>query len=454
MKKIFALFLAFFLLVSLASAINITVTSEGIEEVLIRESTDPTIYDLTVTNHGPTDSFKIFSFVGVEMTPSENFEIKAGQTETIRVQAYPSEKIRENYRDWFLFEYRIAGEEPGTYRDKLRIKLVPLAEIIEVEPVTIMPDEDELILTVQNLEDKDLDSLTLTFKSGFFEHTEVVSFKPFQQRQITVQINKDIGSIKAGQYVLTTEIEYKDIKAEAESQINYLEQGGIATSRDSSGIIVIKTEVTKENVGNVASLATIEQDKNLVSRLFTTFSSTPTTVERKGFTVKYYWNKELQPGESFSVISTTNYTFPVIFIILIILAIIWVRVQARTDLILKKRIQFVRTRSGEFALRIRIKAKSRKNLTDIRITDIIPGTTKLHDKSTFPPASIDEKTRRIHWNLNSMAKGEERTFSYLIYSKIRIVGSFSLPIAHASYKSDNRQKFVSSNRTSFAAEGN
>jgi len=149
----------------------------------------------------------------------------------------------------------------------------------------------------------------------------------------------------------------------------------------------------------------------------------------------------------------TNYTFPFLLLLLAIGLILFVRIKTQTDLVLKKRVQFVRTKGGEFALRVRLKAKARNNMEDVKITDHIPGTTQIHEKMIYPHAEVDEKTRRILWNIKSMRKGEERTFSYVIYSKMKIFGSFELPIAHASYKSDNQQKHVSSNKTSFAAEG-
>ncbi|NCO11658.1 hypothetical protein GW924_03580 [Candidatus Pacearchaeota archaeon] len=455
MKKLIFLPLIFALLLSVASAINISVQEVPMTDVIIKEVEESAIFDLTIENLGPADSFQIYSFVGVDIKPSEKFRIGAGESQTIRIQATPSESIRKNYRDWFLFEYRIAGMDPGTYKDKLKIKLIPLEEALDIGEVIVFPDKDEAVITVINNEDKQMDNLILRFDSDFFEYSEAFSLSPFQSRNITVQISKNIQSLSAGEYELNTEVEYKGASAEVESRINYLEHGGILTTRDSEGFIVVKTELTKENVGNVPSVAEIKESKNIVSRLFTTFTTIPTSVERKGFFVEYSWQEELQPGESLAVTMRTNYTFPFILLILIIIAIAWVRIKTQTDLVLKKRVQFVRTKGGEFALRIRLKAKARKNLQDVKIIDHIPGTTKLHAKTMFPPAtSVDEKTRRIHWNLPSMRKGEERTFSYVIYSNISIVGSFELPLAHASYKSEDKQKFVSSNQTSFAAEGN
>lgn len=453
MKKLYFLLLII-LCAAVVSAANVTVQENSVDNVVIKEVDNPAIYDLIIKNNGRTDSFRIFSFVGIDIQPSENFEIESGETQTIRIQANPSEKSRKDFAGWVLFEYRVAGSEPGSYIDKLKVKIVPLNEIVEISPVSVFPDGTQATISLQNMENKSLDGLVLAFKSDFFEHTEALSLAPFEEKIISVPIDKETGSLEAGQYTLLTEIKYMGAVSEKESEINYLEQGGILTKRDSGGFIIVRTDISKENTGNVASIVTIKEEKNLISRLFSTFSPVPTKTERDGFVVGYTWEKEIQPGETLSVRTTTNYTFPFILLIIIIGAIVWVKMQGMTDLVLKKRLQFVRTKGGEFALRVRIKAKARKNLSEIKITDLIPVTTKLYEKMTSPhPSHVDEKTRRLHWNLSSMAAGEERTFTYVIYSKIRIIGSFELPAAHAAYKSGSTQKHVYSNRTSFAAEG-
>ena len=51
--------------------------------------------------------------------------------------------------------------------------------------------------------------------------------------------------------------------------------------------------------------------------------------------------------------------------------------------------------------------------------------------------------------MESLNEREERIFSYIIYSKIGVVGKFELPNARATYEKSGRLKEVESNRSFF-----
>ena len=50
------------------------------------------------------------------------------------------------------------------------------------------------------------------------------------------------------------------------------------------------------------------------------------------------------------------------------------------------------------------------------------------------PDRIDERLKMLEWNVSGMSKGEERVFSYIVYSKIGVVGKFELPQTGAIYE--------------------
>jgi hypothetical protein len=77
---------------------------------------------------------------------------------------------------------------------------------------------------------------------------------------------------------------------------------------------------------------------------------------------------------------------------------------------------------------------------------------KLYDKFGKAPDKIDKATRRLFWNINRLDKGEERVFSYIIYSQINVVGGFELPQAQSSFKLDDVTKRVFSNKTNFVMD--
>ena len=138
---------------------------------------------------------------------------------------------------------------------------------------------------------------------------------------------------------------------------------------------------------------------------------------------------------------------------LIIVLIILIRKQSGTDLILRKKVTFVRTRGGELALKITLKLRAKKFIERIRVIDRIPPLVKLYERyGAIPPDNVDTKNRRLDWNVDALNKDEERIFTYIIYSKIGIVGRMELPSARATYEKDGKLNDVVSNRSFFINE--
>ena len=91
---------------------------------------------------------------------------------------------------------------------------------------------------------------------------------------------------------------------------------------------------------------------------------------------------------------------------------------------------------------------AKKYLERIKIVDKIPHLVKLYERfGAIEPDKIDTNNRRIEWNIESLNKQEERIFTYIIYSKIGVVGRFELPEAKAVYEKEGKVKHATSNRS-------
>ena len=92
-----------------------------------------------------------------------------------------------------------------------------------------------------------------------------------------------------------------------------------------------------------------------------------------------------------------------------------------SKLTLKKKVSFVKTKGGEFALKVSVIARARSYVENIKITDRLPGMVKLYERyGSIAPDRVDNKNRRVEWDIESLGQGDERMFSYIIYSKIGI----------------------------------
>ena len=421
------------------------------EAVIISELNNPAIYELTIINNDEEDMAEIYSLVGVSMGPKGTFLIPIGKS-SLQVMAYPGKEFRR-LDGIYSFEYQIRGFQQGIFKDKLIFRVVSLKDAININDISIHPDDNNAVIIVKNNVNAYLEDVELHFSSAFFDAVEKISLKPFEEIKISIDINKSkISRLAAGQYIMKSNVNMEDANVEFIANINYLEKSRASVKKESSGFIIRRPTITKTNDGNIPVTADIEMTKDIFSRLFITFSVEPIKAERNGLFVDYFWQRDIGPAESFSVSSTTNYTFPFLLIILVIVVAFLVSAYIRTSLVINKRVSFVKTKGGEFALKVTINVRARKHTDNIQIIDRLPIMAKLYEKFGRQPDKIDEASRRLFWNIPRLNKGEERIFSYIIYSKVRAVGRFELPATLAIFEKDGEQHEVLSNRAYFVSE--
>ncbi|MFA5174546.1 MAG: hypothetical protein WC438_05185 [Candidatus Pacearchaeota archaeon] len=437
-------------LVNIVSAINLDISSEAIQNSVITDLNEPATFKLTLINLGETDTFEIYSLVGVNIEPDAPFILESGGKKELTIKLMPQNSIIESRKGYFTFEYKIKNSKNEVQEEQLTMNIIDLSQSITIIPSPINPNSDKITLDVKNNLNYDFKDIKINPVSAFFEYESTISLKPKETKQIEIELDKSKAiSLVAGNYLLNTKIEFQGKKANIESMIKYLEQEGIETEESEEGILIDRIEITKTNVGNVPKKIKIVLEKNLISYLITTFNEVPQT-QFSGFTVRYTWEKELIPNQEFKLIVKTNWFLPLIIIALAIILYILIRRYVESDLILTKRVSFVKTKGGEFALKVTLKAKAKAFIERVHVIEKLPHLVKLYEKfGAITPDKVDEKNKRIEWNIDSLNKDEERIFSYIIYSKIGVVGKFELPSAKAVYEKEGKIKEVESNRSFF-----
>jgi hypothetical protein len=152
-------FLLTLTLISFASAIpSLEISKNAINKVIVRELSIPAIYDLTITNNGEGDIFRIDTLLDVLMYPKDTFTLGTGETKIITEKIYPraSEKNRY-YGDW-SFRYYVQGDSTGVFNDNIIVRILSLKDIISVDvPTSIKASDDSFIMTVKNSENLSFD---------------------------------------------------------------------------------------------------------------------------------------------------------------------------------------------------------------------------------------------------------------------------------------------------------
>jgi len=445
--------LIFISLICLASAIDLNITKETLNNVIVTDFDNEAVFKFTIKNLGETDSFEIYSLIGVDMTPKGAFLLESGQTKTFTVRVKADESVKKNL-GYYSFSYKIKSANFGIQEDRLTIRLVNLKGSLQLFADNINPDSDQAVVHMQNQERFDFENIEADFSSVFFNFKKDFSLEALEKKSFTVDLKKEeLSTLMAGVYLLNVNIKINEVQETLSSTIKFLEKSGLSTKETKEGILISRHEIEKKNEGNLITLAEIAIQKNIISRLFTNFNLQPNKIERAGSNIIYSWQQELKPDESLKVIIRTNYLIPIIIMIAIVILVFLLRVYLVSDIRLKKKINFVKTKGGEFALKVSINVKAKKFVEKINIIDKLPPIVKLYERyGTITPDKIDEKNRRIEWNIESLDKEEESVLSYIIYSKIGIIGRFELPPAKAFYEKEGEIKETQSNKVIFVSE--
>ena len=447
MKKILCLLLLNFLISSVTA---LTIESKAVNEVIVPELNHPAKFILTITG-AEEGSYNIYTLTGVKIVPASSFYLKPGKNE-IEIYVYPTENLKE--RGYYSFSYNIRKSTGENFEDSLSVKISDLEDAIIISSDSNDPSQKNISFYVQNLENTKFDGLKARFSSIFFNFSKKFDLKPYEKLEFSVPVDRDkIKKISAGVYIVKAEFETLKGNKTIEGKIYLGEKKGIETREDVSGFLIRTKTITKINIGNIPVDVNVKIDKNIFTRLFTSFNHEPNFVDRHGFVVTYTWNKKMNPADIFIVKAKTNYIFPLLILVAAILIIIGFKRYIQTKVEVKKSVSPVKTKTGHFALRVNLTVKARKRVENLSLIDKIPAIVKVYEKfGASKPSSIDTKNRRIQWDIGDLNPGEERVFSYIIYSKLGIVGKFTLPEALAVFEIDGEIHEVESNSVFFLSE--
>jgi len=445
-----AVILGLILCLGIVSAVDFQKSSDN--DAIIQEFNQPANFDLIITG-ASAGMYHFYTFADVSILPDGDFQLTS-DSNNLRLEVYAQERLKKQ-NGFYTFVYNLKQNNGGSdVEDRLTLKVVPLKDAIEISSDTISPDTNEISFYIQNKEKAKITNITAKFVSVFFNYELTFDLNPLEKTEISIPINKETAKkIKAGIYIVNAEFNTDAGKKLVEGKLYWGEKKGIVSQDSSSGFFIKTRTLNKMNIGNVPQVVEITLSKNIISRLFTSFNIAPSSTKREGLSIKYSWAKELGPAENLEIKAKTNYLMP--WIILILLAIIIYAYIKYTErkIEVKKSVSHVKTKGGEFALKVRVLVKAKKAIENVSLVDRIPAMTKVHEKLwTVAPKKIDTVNRRIYWDIGDMGANEERVFSYVIYSQVGVLGKFTLPEAMVILEKGGKIQEVTSNKVFFLSE--
>ncbi len=451
MKKLLYL-LAILLIFPTVLAINVNVEKVTTEEVMMVDLEDPATFTINVTNNGRTDKFEFYTFFGIGLEPREEIEIKSKETKEITLNVYP--RPDSKIRGFTKFSYFIQASDGSEIEEKLTLNVIELEDAFEIGANKIDPESNTLEVYIHNKVNFNFENLSVNFNSAFFNLDKEFSLEPNERKDFQVTLNKkDFESLMAGFYTLTADVKIKDLSKQIEGKIIFEEKDLLNTTIDKYGLIISTKIISTKNNGNIISQSKTTLKKNIFSRIFTTFNPEPSIVTREGLTVYYTWNKDVNPGESYKINVKTNWLLPFLVVLLIVSIVYFSKKYSKTDLTLRKKVSFVNAKGGEFALKVTIVVEALKHLENVVVSDRLPPLVKVYNRFAGEIPKRFHKTKKMfEWDFEELEQGERRVLSYIIYSKVGVLGRFALPRTRARFKIEDKEKEVNSNKAYFLAQ--
>jgi hypothetical protein len=452
MKKVLFAVVLLMIVLPLVSSLSLDIKKTSSDEIMIADLNKSAQFNLEITNLGASDYIEFYNLLGFQMFPVGTTYIGSHETKDITLKISPIGDLKT--RGYYTFDYYIRGGDGSQIKENLTMDIIDLKDAFEVGSGDIQTDTRTLQIYIQNRHNFDFGDMKAKFSSAFFNFDKEFSLGSYEKKSFDVQLNyDDFKSLMAGYYTLNVDVNVDGKTADVEGVMKYSEKDMVTTSNVNSGFIINTDVIKKSNEGNVVADTQTVIKKNIISRLFTTITPEPDSVDRQGFTVYYEWDRQVKPGETLEITARTNWLFPVLVALLIVAIVLLVKQYSKTHLVLKKRVNFVRTKGGEFALKVSVFVSAKKYVERVNVIDRLPPLVTLYDKyGGEKPARVDEKSRRLEWNFEKLEAGETRALSYIIFSKVGVLGKFALPTATAIYERDGEISEAESNRAYFMAE--
>jgi len=451
MRKYLAI-LFVLILVPFALAVNLNVEKISTNEVLIKGLNTPINFELNVTNNAHSDVLSFYTFFEGGITPTKGIPFKKGETKDVILTLSPREN--SNLNGINIFSYFIQGQDRTEVKEKLRVKIINLEDAFKVGSEKIDKETQTITVFIENKVNFNFENLSVLFSSPFFSLEKQISISPYDKKEFKITLEKDdFNKLLAGFYTLSADVETKGVRGNIEGKIEFVKNDNLKTTSETYGFLISTKVIKKVNAGNTISESVATIKKNIISRLFTTFSPSPDSVDRQGTTVYYSWTQRINPGENTLIKVKTNWLIPFFLILFLVLLVYFVKKFMSQKLLIRKRVSFVKAKGGEFALKVTIIAQAREYMENIKIVDRLPPLVKLYERfSGELPNIISKNKDRLEWDFTHLEAGESRIMSYVVYSKLGILGKFALPGTVARFDQMGKKKQATSNKAFFLAE--
>ncbi|HII15440.1 MAG TPA: hypothetical protein HA362_03935 [Nanoarchaeota archaeon] len=463
---IFAAILALMPLLASAKFEDLEITGNGLEKAaagsvvnIILAVDNKGSENLNVgVNRDPFATLESSWFEYIMFSPS-TFKIEGGEKQVLNVSIKLKRTVPtdSNYKTPLTFYQLDAAKNTKDY--DIVIRAVSPEEILKAEieaDSTIMPGKKySARVKLKNNLNAVLPESEIFVSSELFEERRSIIMLPWQEREEEFSFQMP-DSARPGGYTLNARVYYdKQLvkKAETGFTVSTISDVG-GEEQVKKGFLWKRISVTRTSTGNTPTESSYQTRVTGFERLFARYSPEPS--EFSGEMAK--WRFSMNPGSEYTISVTVNYR-PLLWAAIVIIAFtVFVVVVFKRGVTLKKEIMSHRTTHEGFTdikVRIHIKNHDKTPLHDAVLMEVLPH--HMHPKmefGTLQPEAIEKGERgiRIRWNLEHVRGHEERIITYILSTKIGIIGDIELQPSLLRFKNKSGKIIsVSSNKVRFSS---
>ncbi len=396
------------------------------------------IFDADIVKGASSGDVEVFNLQTNFMLTSKKEFFRGLESKKLRLEFYPKTDVAGSY----VISFFIKSNE-ATVEKNIRVRIVNLEDVIEVSFLKAGKEDKKLAVEVWAKEGVEIEDTTMSLKGGFFEYEEEFNLGSNEKKSFEFDVESVEGGVHNVLVKVLTEVNGEDREFTKMVELEVEEHSDIEERRETEGVFVRTVRIILENEGNTRQVIERSKSLSVFSRFFTSFEPKP-VVDRKAGKLIAMWEIDLEPGEEVVISARTNYLLPIILLIVFLAAVLGYTAWKGIPLKISKKVEKLKSKKP-FAMKIVLALKARNELKGVILRDYLPSVTKLHeDFGTVKPHSV--KGSMIEWRVPKMEKGEERIFSYVVYSDVEVIGSLEVPRAQVICDVKGKEKRVMSEK--------
>lgn len=422
MRKALLFSTVFLLLIGTVSAFDVTV--DRLEQTATTDQ--PAVFEIYVENTGSTESDYRLNMQDYQRSQwyiyEDRISVDPGESDLFRLEVRPSDQAVQNrYNADFSVRKSLTDE---VFQGSLSYRVTRDRELnlesFSTDRSELSPgDEVEASATVRNVGPSTLQDPSITFRG--LNQTKIAELGPITgggTRSVTETF--EIQRFETpGSKEITLEVEDRTYTEE----INVEEVENISeTVETDNRVFVVNKEYTFENNGNTPRNYTHEIKVPNYLEPVTAAEDAERFDSETGTGLR--WTLELEPGETETVETRTDYWIPITGLAVLFASFIVLRKITSSVSVVKR----VEERGDKIVITLEVENSSSKTYDDVLLEDYVPNIASV--SSSFDMATPEivnqEEGTKLKWWITDLGPGDQRILKYTLRPKIEVEGGVTL----------------------------